>query len=93
MSSFITIIDTSTGPVRCHLSIAPPRRVIPAAEKHKWSRKPERGQTARCLKCGIVKCYRMDYETVYRLPDSTEILTERPSCFKPEATKPAALIS
>jgi hypothetical protein len=64
-----------------HLQTVKPARVVPGPKRHKWSRKPERGQTAKCLKCGCVKCYRLNYETVYRLPDSAEILTERPDCF------------
>jgi hypothetical protein len=63
-----------------HLNEVAPRRVVPAAERHKWSRIPKRGETARCEKCGCVKCYRLTYETVYRLADSSEILTERPAC-------------
>lgn len=77
---FVTTIETPDGPIRCHLSTVAPRRVVPAAERHKWSRIPQRGQTARCLHCGCVKCYRLDYETVYRLAGATEILTERPAC-------------
>lgn len=55
-------------------------RVVPAHERHKWNRVPQRGQTATCVKCGCVKCYRISYETVYRQPGSSEILTERPAC-------------
>jgi len=55
-------------------------RVVPAAERHKWSRIPQRGQTATCLKCGCQKCYRLNYEVVYRLAGSLDILTERPAC-------------
>ncbi len=89
MSQFVTIIETADGPIRCHLSMLPPRRVVPAEERHKWSRIPKRGETARCLKCGTVKCYRLNYETVYRLAGSTEVLEERPSCFGPQATSAA----
>jgi len=63
-----------------HLSFVKAPRVVPAAERHKWSRIPERGQTAKCLKCGCVKCYRLNYETVFRQAGSSEILTERPAC-------------
>lgn len=77
---FVETFDTPDGPIRCHLSVGKVPRVVPAAEKHKWSRVPERGQTARCLKCGCVKCYRLSYETVYRLKGSADILTERPAC-------------
>ena len=79
---FITI-QTERGPVSCHLSLAKARRQVPAGEQHRWSRKPERGQTARCVKCGCVKCYRVDYNTVFRLKGSTDILTERPACTGP----------
>ncbi len=77
---FVETLETDEGPVRIHISYAKPRRVVPAAERHQWSRKPERGETARCLKCGTVKCHRLDYNTVYRLKGSTEVLEERPAC-------------
>lgn len=77
---FVETFDTPNGPIRAHISYAKPRCVVPAAERHKWSRVPERGQTARCLKCGTVKCYRRDYNTVYRLKGSTEVLEQRPAC-------------
>lgn len=63
-----------------HLQTVKPARVVPGHERHKWSRQPERGQTARCTKCGCVKCYRISYETVYRQAGSSTILTERPAC-------------
>jgi len=66
------------GPVFLH-EVAP-RRVVPASERHKWDRVPQRGQVATCTKCGAKKCYRMDYNIVYRLAGSTEVLTERPAC-------------
>ena len=90
---FITTIETPDGPIRCHLSMTKPARVVSAAERHKWSRVPLRGQTARCLKCGAVKCYRADYETVYRLKESTLILRERPPCGVTLATIDPRLIS
>lgn len=93
MNQFITIIETAEGPIRCHLSTVKPPRIVPAAERHKWSRVPLRGQTARCLKCGTVKCFRLDYETVYRRKDSNVILTERPACGAHLATSAPALIS
>ena len=77
---FVTVIETSDAPIRCHLSTVKPPRVVPAAERHKWSRIPKRGQTAHCLKCGCVKCYRLSYETVYRLIGADDVLTERPAC-------------
>lgn len=63
-----------------HFQEVPPRRVVPAAERHRWSRIPQRGETARCQRCGCVKCYRTDYNTVYRLAGRSEILQERPAC-------------
>jgi hypothetical protein len=54
--------------------------VVPAGERHKWSRIPQRGQTATCLRCGCQKCYRLNYEMVHRLAGRLEILTERPAC-------------
>ena len=63
-----------------HFNEVPPRRVVPAAERHKWNRVPKRNQTAYCTKCGCVKCYRKDYNTVYRLNGSSAILEERPAC-------------
>ncbi len=63
-----------------HLQEVKPPRVVPSHERHKWSRIPQRGQTAICLKCGCAKCYRLDYNTVYRLAGSSEILAERPAC-------------
>ena len=66
-----------------HLQEVKPPRVVPAHERHKWSRIPERGQTATCLKCGCQKCYRISYETVYRLAGTTEVLMERPPCTGP----------
>lgn len=74
------VLQTEDGPVGYHLQEVSPRRVVPANEKHKWSRIPERGQTATCTKCGCQKCYRLTWDTVFRLKDSTEILTERPAC-------------
>lgn len=70
-----------------HFNMAKPPRVVPGHERHKWSRKPLRGQTAVCLKCGTAKCYRLSYEVVYRRAGETQILTERPACTGiPEAT-------
>ena len=63
-----------------HLQEVKRPRVVPAHERHKWSRIPKRGQTAVCLKCGLAKCFRLTYEMVYRQAGSTEILTERPAC-------------
>lgn len=77
---FVETLETDDGPVRVHFSYVKPPRVVPAALRHRWSRVPERGQTARCLKCGCVKCYRLDYNTVYRLSGSTQVLQERPDC-------------
>lgn len=63
-----------------HFNEVKQARVVPGNERHKWSRTPKRGETARCVKCGCAKSYRLDYETVYRLIGSSEILTERPAC-------------
>ena len=66
-----------------HFQTVKQPRIVPGHERHQWSRKPARGQTTKCRKCGCVKCFRMNYETVFRMPGSTEILTERPACFSP----------
>ncbi|MFD2787960.1 hypothetical protein [Hymenobacter rubripertinctus] len=72
-----------------HLNEVKPPRVVPAHERHRWSRVPVRGQAATCKRCGCQKCFRIDYETVYRLAGSTEILTERPPCNgSPKASSP-----
>ncbi|MDF7813629.1 hypothetical protein [Hymenobacter sp. YC55] len=63
-----------------HFNLTKPARVVPGHERHKWSRKPLRGQTAVCLKCGTAKCYRLSYEVVYRRAGEAQILTERPTC-------------
>jgi hypothetical protein len=55
-------------------------RVVPAHERHKWNRIPKRGQTARCIKCGCLKCFREDYNVVYRLTSESPIVMERPAC-------------
>ena len=67
-----------------HLQEVKRPRVVPAEEKHKWNRIPERGQTAVCVKCGTAKCYRLSWDTVYRRAGETEILTERPACTGPK---------
>lgn len=72
-----------------HLNEVKPPRVVPADKRHKWSRIPKRGETARCVKCGTVKCYRHTWETVYRQAGSDEILTERPDCTGPKKEAPA----
>ena len=66
-----------------HFQDIKPPRVVPGPERHRWTRIPQRGQTATCLKCGCQKCYRLDYSTVYRLQGQTKILTERPACSQP----------
>ena len=63
-----------------HFNEVTPPRVVPGHERHKWNRIPKRGQTATCLKCGCAKCYRLDYNTVYRLAGTSDVLTERPAC-------------
>jgi hypothetical protein len=68
-----------------HLQEVKRARVVPGPERHKWSRIPQRGQTATCTKCGCQKCYRKDYNVVYRPKGQTEILTERPACSAPAA--------
>ena len=66
-----------------HLNEVKQARVVPGHARHRWSRIPKRGQVATCQKCGCQKCYRVDYETVYRLAGSQDILTERPDCTGP----------
>lgn len=39
-----------------HLQEVKAPRVVPAHQRHKWNRIPQRGQTAVCLKCGCQKC-------------------------------------
>ncbi len=82
-----TTIDTGSGPVVVHLNVVTPARVVPGPLRHKWSRKPERGQTATCSKCGCQKCYRTDYTTVYRLKGSAAVLDERPDCTPPTPSR------
>lgn len=63
-----------------HLSLANPPRVVPAHEKHRWDRKIGRGEVATCTKCGTQKCFRRDFNIVFRLANTTAVLTQRPAC-------------
>ena len=41
---------------------------------------PEARRNGPLPQCGTVKCYRLDYTTVYGLASSTQVLEERPAC-------------
>lgn len=80
-------VDEATGEViRYHLSTGPSRVIVPHAERHKWNRKPARGKVDTCLYCGVKRCTRSDWETVYRRAGSPHIEQRRPAC----TGKPAA---
>ena len=67
-----------------HLQEVKRPRIVPGNERHRWNRVPARGQVATCTRCGCQKCFRLNYEVVYRLAGSTEILTARPACTGPD---------